>query len=121
MHIEHIVYWLEPWSKLVCVLAIVRILRFSQPFAEDYSFMGCATMLFGMYVLTFRRNWLLPSAEYSKRPAPPGRHLPYFRHIRPNIILKKRPIKLQEPCVLYIGRAYRYHPDVAFYMFFKQI
>jgi len=27
-------------------------------------------------------------------------------------------INLQEPCVLYIGRAYRYPPDVAFYIFF---
>jgi hypothetical protein len=25
-------------------------------------------------------------------------------------------INLQEPCVLYIGRAYRYRPDVAFYI-----
>ena len=25
---------------------------------------------------------------------------------------------LQEPCFLYIGRAYRYPPDVAFYIFF---
>jgi hypothetical protein len=24
-----------------------------------------------------------------------------------------------EPCVLYIGRAYRYSPDVAFYIFFS--
>jgi hypothetical protein len=29
-------------------------------------------------------------------------------------------LNLYEPCVLYIGRAYRYPPDVAFY-FFKQI
>jgi hypothetical protein len=28
---------------------------------------------------------------------------------------------LQEPCVLYIGRAYRYPPDVAFYIYFQQI
>jgi hypothetical protein len=28
-------------------------------------------------------------------------------------------IKLQEPCVLYIGRAYRCPPYVAFYIFFK--
>ena len=27
-------------------------------------------------------------------------------------------INLQEPCVLYIGRAYRYPPDVAFYTLF---
>ena len=27
-------------------------------------------------------------------------------------------INLYEPCVLYIGRAYRYPPDVAFYIFF---
>ena len=27
---------------------------------------------------------------------------------------------LQEPCVLYIGRAYRYPPDVAFYIYFFQ-
>ena len=31
-------------------------------------------------------------------------------------------INLFEPCVLYIGRAYRYPPDVAFYInFFQQI
>jgi hypothetical protein len=28
-------------------------------------------------------------------------------------------INLQEQCVLYIGRAYRYLPDVAFYVFFS--
>jgi hypothetical protein len=28
---------------------------------------------------------------------------------------------LQEPCVLYIGRAYRYPLNVAFYIFFQQI
>ena len=28
------------------------------------------------------------------------------------------PVNLQEPCVLHIGRAYRYPPDVAFYIFF---
>jgi len=28
-------------------------------------------------------------------------------------------INLQEPCVLYTGRAYRYPPDVAFYIFFS--
>jgi hypothetical protein len=27
---------------------------------------------------------------------------------------------LQEPCVLYIGRAYRYPPDVAFYIYFSR-
>jgi hypothetical protein len=27
-------------------------------------------------------------------------------------------VNLQESCVLYIGRAYRYPPDVAFYIFF---
>jgi len=27
-------------------------------------------------------------------------------------------VNLYEPCVLYIGRAYRYPPDVAFYIFF---
>ena len=27
-------------------------------------------------------------------------------------------INLYEPCVLYVGRAYRYPPDVAFYIFF---
>jgi hypothetical protein len=26
-------------------------------------------------------------------------------------------VKLSEPCVLYIGRAYRYPPDVVFYIF----
>jgi hypothetical protein len=28
-------------------------------------------------------------------------------------------LNLQEPCVLYIGRAYRYPPDVAFYIYFS--
>ena len=28
---------------------------------------------------------------------------------------------LQEPCVLYIGRAHRYPPNTAFYIFFQQI
>ena len=28
-------------------------------------------------------------------------------------------LNLQEPCVLYIGRAYRYLPNVAFYIFFS--
>jgi hypothetical protein len=28
-------------------------------------------------------------------------------------------INLQEPCVLYKGRAYRYPPDVAFHIFFS--
>ena len=32
--------------------------------------------------------------------------------------LDKPFINLQEPCVLYIGRAYRYPPDVAFYIYF---
>jgi hypothetical protein len=27
-------------------------------------------------------------------------------------------VNLQEPCVLYIGRAYRYSPDIAFYIYF---
>jgi hypothetical protein len=31
------------------------------------------------------------------------------------------PINLQEQCVLYIGQAYRYPPDVAFYVFFQQL
>jgi hypothetical protein len=31
---------------------------------------------------------------------------------------RKTNFNLQEPCVLYIGRAYRYPPDVAFYIFF---
>jgi hypothetical protein len=31
------------------------------------------------------------------------------------------PLKLQEPCVLYIGRAYRYSPHVAFHIFFSTI
>jgi hypothetical protein len=30
-------------------------------------------------------------------------------------------INLYEPCVLYIGRAYRCPPDVTFYIFFQQI
>jgi hypothetical protein len=29
------------------------------------------------------------------------------------------PLNLYEPYVLYIGRAYRYPPDVGFYIFFK--
>ena len=29
--------------------------------------------------------------------------------------------KGSEPCVLYIGRVYRYPPNVAFYIFFQQI
>jgi hypothetical protein len=33
----------------------------------------------------------------------------------------KRSLNLQEPCVVYIGRAYRYSPDVAFYILFQQI
>jgi len=36
------------------------------------------------------------------------------------ICVSKDNIKLQEPCVLYIGRAYWYPPDVAFYIFFFQ-
>jgi hypothetical protein len=28
-------------------------------------------------------------------------------------------LKGEEPCVLYIGRAYRYPPDVAFYIYFS--
>jgi len=28
-------------------------------------------------------------------------------------------LNLKEPCVLYIGRAYRYPPNVAFYIFFS--
>jgi hypothetical protein len=28
---------------------------------------------------------------------------------------------LQEPCILYIGRAYRYPPNVEFYIFFQQL
>jgi hypothetical protein len=31
------------------------------------------------------------------------------------------PATPEEPCVLYIGQAYRYPPDVAFYIFFQQI
>jgi hypothetical protein len=36
----------------------------------------------------------------------------YFDHF-------KSYINLQEPCVLYIGRSYRYPPDVPFYIFFS--
>jgi hypothetical protein len=32
----------------------------------------------------------------------------------------KRHINLQEPCVLYIGRAHRYPPKTPFYTFFKK-
>jgi len=35
-----------------------------------------------------------------------------------NVIVNANIINLQELCVLYIGRAYRYPPDVAFYIFF---
>ena len=31
------------------------------------------------------------------------------------------PINLQEPCVLYTGRAHRYPPNTPFYIFFQQI
>ena len=31
---------------------------------------------------------------------------------------KNQSVNLQEPCVLYKGRAYRYPPDVAFYIYF---
>jgi hypothetical protein len=31
----------------------------------------------------------------------------------------RKTFNLQEPCVLYKGRAYRYPPDVAFYIFFS--
>jgi hypothetical protein len=30
-------------------------------------------------------------------------------------------VSLYEPCVLYIGRSYRYPPNVAFYIYFQQI
>jgi MFS-type transporter involved in bile tolerance (Atg22 family) len=30
-------------------------------------------------------------------------------------------LTFKEPCVLYIGRPYRYPPNVAFYIFFQQI
>jgi len=36
-----------------------------------------------------------------------------------NKFLLPTDFKLQEPCVLYIRRAYRYPPDVAFYIFFS--
>jgi len=34
------------------------------------------------------------------------------------ITTKLQLLNLKEPCVLYIGRVYRYPPDVAFYIFF---
>jgi hypothetical protein len=34
-------------------------------------------------------------------------------------ILLNYPVNLLESCVLYIGQAYRYPPDVAFYIFFQ--
>ena len=34
-------------------------------------------------------------------------------------MLNLKILNLQEPCVLYIGRAYRYPPYVAFYIFFS--
>jgi hypothetical protein len=47
----------------------------------------------------------------------------YLKHGLPGGVLNqlcitRRYFNLQEPCVLYIGRAYRYPPDVAFYIFF---
>jgi hypothetical protein len=42
--------------------------------------------------------------------------LSYSKCLRIKILLN-----LQEPCVLYKGRAYRYPPDVAFYKFFLHI
>jgi hypothetical protein len=33
--------------------------------------------------------------------------------------IKYMVLNLQVPCVLYIGRAYRYPPDVAFHIFFS--
>ena len=38
-----------------------------------------------------------------------------------NIPLERRSHLIQEPCVLYKGRAYRYFPDTPFYIFFQQI
>jgi hypothetical protein len=35
--------------------------------------------------------------------------------------LSKLPLNLQEPCVLYIGRANRYPPNTPIYIFFQQI
>jgi hypothetical protein len=30
-------------------------------------------------------------------------------------------INLQEPCILYIGQAYRLPPDIALYIYFQQM
>jgi hypothetical protein len=35
------------------------------------------------------------------------------------IRVQRTSVNLQEPCVLYIGRAYRYPQDVAFYIFYS--
>jgi len=33
--------------------------------------------------------------------------------------LMQEHLTFKEPCILYLGRAYRYPPDVAFYIFFS--
>jgi hypothetical protein len=39
----------------------------------------------------------------------------------PVLYIDRTVLNLQESCVLYIGRAYRYPPDVAFHIFFQQL
>ena len=41
-----------------------------------------------------------------------------LQHTSPNYITLS--LTFKKPCVPYIGRAYRYPPDVAFYVFFFQ-
>jgi hypothetical protein len=45
----------------------------------------------------------------------------YRSHKGLPLVPSVRQINLQEPCVLYIGRAHRYPPNTPFYIFLKQI
>jgi hypothetical protein len=59
----------------------------------------------------------------------PGKFFFYTTRARgpTNLLVNKFPIflssyiNLQEPCVLYIGRAHRYPPNTPFYIFFQKI
>jgi hypothetical protein len=44
---------------------------------------------------------------------------PYGNTIPISDSFSSNPFNLKEPCVLYIGRAYRYPPDVSFYILFS--
>ena len=46
------------------------------------------------------------------------RHFVHIIIVNPGTLLYSC-LNFQEPCVLYMGRAYRYPPDVAFYIFFS--